>query len=110
MPRRVKRSAGPVSTPGDWYSQIRLSSIEGVKEEPLLKRVQPGFVKFCKSIYSSFPSLGQGAKFEDKHKDAIEFLGWDLKPDSLRYSSPTGNRSIWIIGIPPTGSRQGLSR
>jgi len=86
MPRKPRQRMAETS-PGDWYKGIILPSAKKSVEEKLMKRQQPPFVNFCKSVYSSFSSLGKGAKFEDKHKQAVDFLGWDLSAEELSATS-----------------------
>ncbi len=71
-------------TPGELYKGIAVSRGEfEAGEGRLVKREQVGFVRFCKSIHSKFPSLGKGAKFKEDYKGAVEFLGWDLKAEEF---------------------------
>ena len=87
MPKRKRALRSPISGPGEWYKKIVLPSSEGEEERKLTRRTNPGFVTFCKSIQKRFPSLGEGAKLEDKHKEAIDFLGWDLTAEELSAAS-----------------------
>jgi len=73
--------------PGELYGRITIQSQEKSGEKTLLKRAQPAFVVFCKAINKRFASLGRGAKFEEKHKEAIDFLAWDLSPEDLSAAS-----------------------
>jgi len=86
MARKAK-NFGEESTPGDWYKRIVLPETEKGTEETLLKRVHHPFVLFCKSICQKFSSLGNGATFDDRHREAISFLGWDLSPEELSATS-----------------------
>jgi len=71
-------------TPGKMYSQISMSGQDFEEGEgKLVKRKPVQFVKFCKGVYKRIPSLGKGAKFSEKHRDAVGFLGWDLKAEEL---------------------------
>lgn len=87
MPRDRKVRRSPSSGPGDWYNKITLPSSGGTAETKLIKRINPGFVSFCKSIHKRFSSLGTGARFEGKHKEAVDFLGWDLTAEELSSAS-----------------------
>ena len=88
MPRKVKKKFESETSPGDWYKRIILPSREeDVEEKTLTKRVQNPFVIFCKAVHKNFSSLGKGASFDDKHKEAVEFLGWDLSAEELSAAS-----------------------
>jgi hypothetical protein len=71
-------------TPGELYKEIAVSreEFEGGGGK-LVKREQAPFVRLCRSVHRQFPSLGTGAKFKEEYKQAIEFLGWDLKPEEF---------------------------
>ncbi|MDD5163864.1 MAG: hypothetical protein PHD95_06710, partial [Candidatus ainarchaeum sp.] len=74
----------PEISPGELYKKIIVSRDDFEKgEKGLVKRENPHFVGFCKSIHQKFPSLGQGASFTPKFREAIDFLHWDLKPEEL---------------------------
>ncbi|MFH1240228.1 MAG: type II secretion system F family protein [Candidatus Diapherotrites archaeon] len=85
MPERKNRkSLLRQLSPGEIYRNIvvpRKKFESGDKQ--LFKRKEPDFVIFCKNIYHKFPSLGQKAKFKKSHAEAIDFLGWDLKPEEF---------------------------
>ncbi len=96
MPRKIKQFA---ATPGEWYHKITLPSVGVEPEEKLLKRVEPPFVKFCKFIYQTMPSLGQGATFDKKHKEAVDFLGWGLRPEELSAAGKFALFGSLILGV-----------
>ena len=83
MPRTTKKGGNDgFSEPGGLYNKIEVAEAQG-GEQRLLKRAENPFVMVCKDVYSRFPSLGEGAKFDEKQKSAIDFLGWDLSPAEL---------------------------
>ncbi len=87
-------------TPGELYKEIAVSREEFEKGAgKLVKREIPPFVKFCRSIYLRFPSLGQGAKFEEKYADAVNFLGWDLKATEFAAASKFALIAGIAIGV-----------
>ena len=74
----------PEVSPGELYSKIIVSREEFDRgERELVKRKEPRFVEFCKSVYKRFPSLGGKAVFTPKHREAIDFLRWDLKAEEF---------------------------
>ena len=99
MPRREKQSRSFSSTPGEWYKKITLPSVGEKHEEKLMKRSQPAFAKFCKSVYNAMPSLGQGATFDDKHKEAVDFLGWELTAEELSATSKLALFGTLLAGV-----------
>ncbi|MEW6295795.1 MAG: type II secretion system F family protein [Candidatus Diapherotrites archaeon] len=85
MPRKfVYEAQGKDVSPGELYKGITYSKEFGERGETrLVRKVDPGYVRFCKSCHKSFPSLGKGAKFSQKYKEAIDFLGWNLSAEEL---------------------------
>lgn len=71
-------------SPGTLYREIQVEKEDFEKtERQLEKKIDHWFVKFCKRVYSTFPSLGQGEKFSDENKKAVDFLSWNLHPEEL---------------------------
>ena len=73
-------------SPGQLYKAIAVTKPEfeaREEREELKKRREVGYVSFCKSAYKRFPSFGKGAKFKERYKEAIDFLGWDLKAEEF---------------------------
>ncbi|MFA4855665.1 MAG: hypothetical protein WC634_03710 [archaeon] len=99
MPRTTKKGENSdfAQQPGGLYSRIELAEAEG-GEQRLLKRLENPFVLFCKAVYSRFPSLGEGAKFDEKQKSALDFLGWDLSPAELSATSKFALFALLIAG------------
>lgn len=77
MPRikRKRTSRGP----GELYKEIIVQRelIEEEKTELFTKK-ESRYVKFCKRLHEIAPSLGAGAEWPEKYKDAIAFLNWNL--------------------------------
>lgn len=82
-------------SPGKLYREIKIPKEEEKGETRLEKRTLDPFVSFCKRMYRMFPSLGKGATFESKYKEAVDFLGWELKAEE--FSSAV--KGIFIIAI-----------
>ncbi len=83
------------ASPGKLYQAINVERPEfGTDEKLVKKKVQP-YVAFCKKIYTKFPGLGANAKFTQKYESAINFLGWDLKPEE--YNAAT--KFVLFLGI-----------
>ncbi|PIN99223.1 MAG: hypothetical protein COT90_00530 [Candidatus Diapherotrites archaeon CG10_big_fil_rev_8_21_14_0_10_31_34] len=83
---RTKKQVQPVIrdiTPGQLYKGISYSGAKFGEETKLVKKKEHWFILFCRKIFSSIPSLGKGAKFSKKNKEAIDFLAWDLKPEEF---------------------------
>ncbi len=87
MPRPEKREtvfSQPQASPGRLYKSISVerpvfSSGETKLEKPAL----PKFVSFCRWCGKNFPAFGGKQPFAPKYKDAVDFLGWDLKPNEF---------------------------
>ncbi len=79
-PKRIREL-----TPGEIYKGIPMArtDFEGIAEKRLVKRAQHPFVLFCKRMHRFSPGMGRGAKFEEKFRDAIEFLDWDLNAEQF---------------------------
>ncbi|MEM4598575.1 MAG: type II secretion system F family protein, partial [Candidatus Diapherotrites archaeon] len=82
MPERQKKSAG--YTIGQLYKGIVVErGLPEGGEGKLLKKKMPRYVRFCKMIASKVPAIGAQKKFPEEHNNAIEFLGWDLRPEEF---------------------------
>lgn len=83
MPRKSKKHGTKEEVSiGEMYQKIVVPRdvFWQEKEEILKKRAKPGFVILCKRIYQMVPSLGSEEPFKDEYRNAIDLLGWDLKP------------------------------
>lgn len=58
------------------------------------------FVKFCKDMHKKFPSFGKNPKITEQEMDAIEFLGWDLKPYEFMAAQKAALILTILVGIP----------
>lgn len=75
-------------SPGELYSKIEVSrDIFKTQTEELEKIKKPPYVEFLRRVYSFAPSLGKGTEYNEDYKNAIEFLGWDLKPEEFNAST-----------------------
>ena len=70
-------------SPGELYSELGRANLAEQEETELKKKKEEPFIKFCKSIYRMAPSMGQGAVYNDEYRNAINFLGWDLKAEEF---------------------------
>lgn len=70
-------------SPGELYKGISYSGTKFGQETRLVKKKEHWFVLFCKRIFKSFPSLGRGAKYSKKYREAIDFLAWNLTPEEF---------------------------
>ncbi len=74
----------PRISPGKMYKGIALSREDFEKgETKLVKATQHRFVQICKKLHASFPIPGGKEQFSQKMREAIDFLGWDLKPEEF---------------------------
>jgi hypothetical protein len=91
-----KKIAYEVS-PGELYKGITAvgESFEG--ETKLMKERDPDFVLFCKQMHARFPGLGKGAVFTQKHREAIDFLGWKLSAEEFM----SAIKGVAIMGAIP---------
>jgi hypothetical protein len=86
------------ASPGELYRGITAlgESFEG--ETKLMKERDPDFVLFCKKMHAQFPGLGKGAVFTEKHKEAIDFLGWKLSAEEFM----SAIKGVALIGAIPS--------
>ncbi|MFA5763592.1 MAG: hypothetical protein WC915_02165 [archaeon] len=81
MARKISSTFG--ATPGQLYSGISALGEDFSKDasdgKMLIAKDDP-FVTYCKGMGRKFPQFRKGAVFSDKHKQAVEFLGWRLSP------------------------------
>ncbi len=69
---------------GRLYGEIKLERKGFEGEKKLEKRELHPFVKFCRGVHKSSPGLGgKHRKFKPGFREAVDFLGWDLKPEEL---------------------------
>src|SRR3989338_1789069 len=69
----------PNASPGEIYKSIRTEDRDFEKgETKLVKSTVPAFVKFCKWT-TQFIRPDMKARYSEEHREAIDFLGWDLK-------------------------------
>ncbi len=52
------------------------------KEDFAIPREHP-YLRFCRAMHKRFPGMGKGAVFTPEFKEAIVFLGWNLKPEEF---------------------------
>lgn len=73
-------------SPGQLYRRIKIPEMG--EEKPVETVKENFYIKFCKGIYKSFPSLaGKKPQFKEKFKKAIDFLDWNLKAEELTAAS-----------------------
>jgi len=70
-------------SPGELYKGISYARRDFGEETKLVKRKDHWFVGFCKGVYKMSPSLGKGAKYSKKYKEAVDFLNWNLTPEEF---------------------------
>ncbi|MFH0955362.1 MAG: hypothetical protein V1777_04635 [Candidatus Micrarchaeota archaeon] len=76
------QKANFMPSPGQLYKSIAIDRFAvGSGETRLVKPVQTGFVLYCKWAKKAVPGFGGKQPFSDVHKNAVDFLGWDLKSD-----------------------------
>ncbi len=85
MPRRDKSNNKQGifgSSLGQRYGSISTTSEDfaGETEGKILIEKENPFVIFCKKMGQKYPSFRKNAKFSEKHKNAVAFLGWRLTP------------------------------
>ena len=87
MPRPEKREtvfSQPQASPGRLYKSISVERpVFSGGETKLEKPLVPKFVAFCRWCGKNFPAFGGKQPFASKYKDAVDFLGWDLKPNEF---------------------------
>jgi len=66
------------ASPGELYKGITAVSENFEGETKTTVEIDPGYVQYCKRMNKQFPSLGKGAIYSEKHREAINFLGWRL--------------------------------
>ncbi len=82
--RKIAEKTPKKLSPGEIYKGIAFSDEGDFEEESgLTKKVDPAFVNFCKRLHKLSPALGKNAKFSDEQRNAVAFLGWDLKPEQF---------------------------
>ncbi len=94
-------------SPGQLYKEIAVSKPEfesREEREELVKRRETGYVRFCKSAYRRFPSFGKGAKFKEHYKEAIDFLGWNLRPEEFSAAIKEAMFLAFLAGMIAVGA------
>jgi len=87
--------------PGELYKEIVVQRhIEEEEKDMLFRKKEPRYVRVCKKLHSIAPSLGAGADWpDDKFKDAIAFLNWDLSAEEFNASTKLILVGGMIIGV-----------
>lgn len=106
-PRRFAPSSNSPSSPnipfkqaspsiGKLYRDIPIESDAlFAKEDFAVPREHP-YVRFCREMHRRFASMGKGASFTTEFKEAITFLGWNLKPEE--FSAAVKGTMVALIG------------
>ncbi|MEM4662993.1 MAG: hypothetical protein QXM75_03145, partial [Candidatus Diapherotrites archaeon] len=82
MAAKVKKDSD--FTLGKLYKGIVVErGLPAEAEGKLMKKKMPRYVTLCRQISKMVPGLGTQKKFPEAHSSAIEFLGWDLKPEEF---------------------------
>lgn len=104
--RQNKKVIVPMqASPGKLYQSIAVDRPPLAGATARLEKPQvPRFVGFCKWCYRSFPAFGGTQKnFAPEYKDAIDFLGWELKPQeftaAISFTLIIGLVLAFILGI-----------
>jgi len=85
------------ASPGELYRGITdVSEIFEGETKTTIER-DPDFVLYCKKMNNQFKGIGKGAIFDEKHKEAIDFLGWHLTAEELM----AGVKGTVIVGAIP---------
>ncbi|MBU0635618.1 hypothetical protein KKE06_01180 [Candidatus Micrarchaeota archaeon] len=72
------------ASPGRLYKGISVERpIFQAGQTKLERPVVPRFVRYCKWCAKSFSGFGGKKPFSPEYKDAVEFLGWDLKSNEF---------------------------
>ncbi len=70
----------PNASPGQIYKGIKIEEKDFQKgETKLVKSVIPKYVEFCRAC-SKYVRPDPKSKFSEDTREAVDFLGWDLKP------------------------------
>lgn len=88
------------ASPGELYKKIE-PTIKEIPEAKLgqKKEKKELFAAFCKNINSRFPSLGKNSKYSPSMNEAMNFLGWELKPEEFFSGIKFVFFTALIIGI-----------
>ena len=81
---------------GKLYRDIPVESDALFVKEDFAVPKEHWYVRFCKNMYKRFPSMGKGAFFAPKYKEAVAFLGWNLKPEEFS-SAVKGSMIIALV-------------
>jgi hypothetical protein len=99
MARKIPNNFG--STPGQLYTGISALGEDFSKDatdgKMLIAKDDP-FVTYCKKMGHKFPQFRKGAKFSEKHKQAVGFLGWRLSAGDFT-AALKGTFATYVIPI-----------
>lgn len=88
-PRRENFSNAPLpanklpTSLGKLYRDIPVSSDAFFSKEDLTIPPEHWFVTVCRKLHARFPDLGKGSAYSAEYKEAVTFLGWNLKPEEF---------------------------
>jgi hypothetical protein len=107
-PRRFAPSSNSPASPnvpfkqgspsiGKLYRDIPIETDALFAKEDFAVPKEHGFVRFCRAMYKRFPSMGKGASFNAEYKEAIVFLGWNIRPEE--FSSAVKGTMVALIAM-----------
>ncbi|MFH1696286.1 MAG: hypothetical protein ABH854_00045 [Candidatus Diapherotrites archaeon] len=104
MPRRgrnpVREAEEYGPSPGELYGEIPVRErVFEVSETTLVRKTVNSFVRFCRGVNKAMPSLGNGGKFNEQNKEAVEFLNWDLTAEEFSAASKFTLLVSLVIGL-----------
>lgn len=82
---------------GKLYRDIPIETDALFAKEDFAIPREHAYIRFCRSMFKRFPGMGKGATFKLEFKDAIAFLGWNLKPEE--FSSAVKGTMVIVIGV-----------
>ncbi len=68
---------------GKLYRDIPIESDALFAKEDFAIPKEHPYLRFCRAMHKRFPTMGKGASFTPEFKEAIVFLGWNLKAEEF---------------------------
>ncbi|MDP2666591.1 MAG: hypothetical protein Q8P05_03765 [Candidatus Diapherotrites archaeon] len=81
---------------GKMYRDIPSASDALFTKEDLSIPPEHWFLRFCRDMYKRFPGFGANASFTPPYQEALDFLGWKLRPHE--FAAAIKGSAVLVIG------------
>ncbi len=88
----------PSPSLGKLYRDIPVSTEAFFTKEDFTIPPEHWFVRFCRGMHRRFPDMGKGAVFATEYREAVTFLGWNLRPEEFSAAVKATTVLVILVG------------